>query len=60
MFPWERQYLDHLAERKELAFKAWQESGYRSTEAHEQFVRLWVECGKIHRQIRDRDARSSR
>jgi hypothetical protein len=38
MYPWQKGYFLHLCERREMAFIAWQKSGYRDFAKHDEYL----------------------
>lgn len=44
MFPWQIAYLAAIAEQREMAFLAWQRSGYSDLQAHATYLRCRQIC----------------
>ena len=40
-------YLDHVRERKEMAFLRWMRSGYRDFAAHDEYIRWYEEAQRV-------------
>lgn len=54
MWPHERLYLTHLQERRALAYRVWQQSGYRNFAAHRDYLRHYLAAQKVLAAIRYR------
>ena len=51
ILPWDAAYRDLLTSTKELAFKRFMESSYKDHNAHDTFIRAYINLQELNRRI---------